>query len=478
MATTKKVGIVSGSVVIEAGDATPPVDSKSSAHLVTDKTIKAAFDTAASHGLSSSHQYEKVAVLLVRWADHFDKDLNCGPEVADLEKVFREDYNYHTTLLTLDDIKSPQLQLKRGILNWIYDHDGDHRKNLLIIYYSGHGQDTTDTFNIVGKRTAGLSPISDVFEAKADWMKATASLKTEAQSDVLMIVDSCFAGSIMDKGGSCDQRLLQALLATGRDSVAQAPGPKSFTRAMIAVLKDSFQRGREDDQEYFDTFRLRTEIDKRRKKHGHLVNLIGNDRIIRLMPLPQQDDTIPSKSTDAVVTHAQGSGLQVNTLAQRTRSAQRFPAHLLSPEASTISLRFSFSKDRAITEKGASELGQELAQVAREKLAKFGIRGIELTELVRVDPSRKISGVIQLALLYCAVRRAERLWRRRTSCSIQSGHKRTFDAVDEGPVDSSSSTTSSDAERPLKKTNTQNGLSVESISSDEPRPMTPQSPYK
>lgn len=36
--------------------------------------------------------------------------------------------------------KLPQNQLNREVANFVHDYDGPHRTNLLIVYYSGHGQ--------------------------------------------------------------------------------------------------------------------------------------------------------------------------------------------------------------------------------------------------------------------------------------------------------------------------------------------------
>jgi hypothetical protein len=43
--------------------------------------LKAAFDKIACQELATPYEYSSVAVLIVRWADYLDRDLNCRPEV-------------------------------------------------------------------------------------------------------------------------------------------------------------------------------------------------------------------------------------------------------------------------------------------------------------------------------------------------------------------------------------------------------------
>jgi hypothetical protein len=38
-----------------------------------------------------------------------------------------------------DRPKSPQLQLDKAIMDFVFDFDGPHRSHLLIVYYTGHG---------------------------------------------------------------------------------------------------------------------------------------------------------------------------------------------------------------------------------------------------------------------------------------------------------------------------------------------------
>lgn len=43
--------------------------------------LQAAWDKVVCHELATPYRYRKVSVLIVRWADHLDRDLKCASEV-------------------------------------------------------------------------------------------------------------------------------------------------------------------------------------------------------------------------------------------------------------------------------------------------------------------------------------------------------------------------------------------------------------
>lgn len=60
-------------------------------------------------------------------------------QVNELHELFQNDFNYESRVVTLDDRTRPQHQLNSEIADFVRKHDGPHRSNLLILYYSGHG---------------------------------------------------------------------------------------------------------------------------------------------------------------------------------------------------------------------------------------------------------------------------------------------------------------------------------------------------
>lgn len=60
--------------------------------------------------------------------------------MEELDKVFREDFDFNSKMVTLDNTsKRPQLQLSKALMDFVYEYDGPHLTNLLIVYYTGHG---------------------------------------------------------------------------------------------------------------------------------------------------------------------------------------------------------------------------------------------------------------------------------------------------------------------------------------------------
>lgn len=60
-------------------------------------------------------------------------------KVKELGDLFTDRFGFDSKILTLNDSKKPQIQLNRGITNFVYEHDGSCRTHLLIVYYTGHG---------------------------------------------------------------------------------------------------------------------------------------------------------------------------------------------------------------------------------------------------------------------------------------------------------------------------------------------------
>lgn len=87
----------------------------------------------------NSTDYQKVKVLLLRWADSSD-DMEVKKEVDDLKSVFEERFNFHAEIQLLDATPDRSLQVQVNVIvaNFVNEHDG--KGNLLIVYYAGHGK--------------------------------------------------------------------------------------------------------------------------------------------------------------------------------------------------------------------------------------------------------------------------------------------------------------------------------------------------
>ncbi|MCJ1393263.1 hypothetical protein MMC18_006135 [Xylographa bjoerkii] len=179
--------------------------------------------------------YQNVAVLIIKWCKELD-ELNSADEVETLDQLLRGGFNYSTQTVEIDNKNKPQHQLNKAVADFVCDYDGPH--NLLIVYYTGHGSYNEVTKDYVFHASnTDLSTTDDKYLASASWTKAERPLTEDAECDVLLIVDACFASN-MTKGrqhGEC--RVYELLCASPINKPTDGPGPKSFTTALISSLK-------------------------------------------------------------------------------------------------------------------------------------------------------------------------------------------------------------------------------------------------
>jgi hypothetical protein len=184
----------------------------------------------------------------------------------------------------------PQHQLSRHITSFIEKHDG--QQNLMIVYYTGHGVYHEDEKYL--ELTGSLRPTQKrgfQNEARANWNKAEEMLHSnDIEGDVLTILDTCY-GSNVQKSAKEDTRTFELLSACGFDMTTAAPGPNSFTRALIDALKECLLEYKDRS---FTTFHLNQRIlmmPSRRDTPSQLwFRLKHHERHIRLAPLKPEDE--------------------------------------------------------------------------------------------------------------------------------------------------------------------------------------------
>lgn len=355
----------------------------------SDVAIRQAFDQAAGIALQSSYQYEEVNVLIVRWEDPLDIRLRCGAEVEKLEKLLVDKFRYSVKVLKLNHKTPPQIQLDIGINMLLQHHDGPHRTHLLIVYYTGHGVVSDDSFKIAPDAiySENAAAMSNPLHYEVDWNQATTNLKHKARADVLMIVDSCFAG-VITKGSVKQMRTLEALLATGRKGLAISPGPRSFTTALIEALEETLRSDDEVTRTQFNTVSLRLRINELQQddkvRLEPLINS-GLHRSIKIVPLAKKScNTTPNTS-------------------EVTES--RFP----TIEASTLTVRFSFGTMRNLDMENAVKFARMLADRSRNEMQDFNVSNIEWVDFAKGDLKHSVNQMMRM------VRAAKvlALWRRR-----------------------------------------------------------------
>jgi len=152
-------------------------------------------------------------------------DLFVLPELEDLEKCFRQNYNFETDIFPIPS-ENAHLELMLKIGDMLKKHETDD--TLFIVYYGGHARiDESRQSTWCATRRPG-SP----------WLQWSAiqTLLERSPSDVLILLDCCAgAASATFPTG---QSITETISASTWDAIAPDPGRYSFTNALIEVLQE------------------------------------------------------------------------------------------------------------------------------------------------------------------------------------------------------------------------------------------------
>ncbi|OCL11251.1 hypothetical protein AOQ84DRAFT_386966 [Glonium stellatum] len=234
------------------------------------------FQNAISKEMNIPDGYLKVAVLMIRWDRNIDEFAEHGQEIAQLQRVFEEGFNYKCELVELNTDKKPQHQLNYAITSFVAENDGPH--NLMIIYYTGHGRWESVKEYLEFVPTSGSSKPKGNHVPVVEWNKVERQLLEDVEGDVLAILDSCFASNIQ-KDSTEQTRTYELLAAAPIDKRTSAPGKGSFTSVLTEELRELLKKHR---NQKFSTVELVQRINVRKKKrpamlwdrlgrHGHHV---------------------------------------------------------------------------------------------------------------------------------------------------------------------------------------------------------------
>ncbi|KAF2714165.1 hypothetical protein K504DRAFT_370526 [Pleomassaria siparia CBS 279.74] len=241
------------------------------------------FDEGISKTGNLPGGYKNVAVLIIKWDDELD-ELNTGPEAKELENVFRNRFHFDTKTVELNVASKPQHQLSHFVSAFIHKHDGD--SNLLIVYYTGHGVYHRDHKQLEMRAFDNPDDTKGPHlkqEARATWNLAETSLRSEAvESDVLVILDTCYASNHHTKSMTHESKTFELFSACAIDATTAAPGDMSFTRALIVAL-ENLQT--EYGDKPFTTQLLNQKILLDPNRSDSPSQLWTYDRHIRLAPL-------------------------------------------------------------------------------------------------------------------------------------------------------------------------------------------------
>jgi hypothetical protein len=186
----------------------------------------------------------------------------------------------------------PQHQISRYLSAFVEKHDG--RNNLMIVYYTGHGRYREDlkylelTGSLKMHQKRGIQN-----DARANWNKAEEALHSEdIEGDVLTILDTCYSSN-MQKSSKEDTRIFESMSACTFDMTTAAPGPNSFTRALIDSLVELHQIYKDRS---FTTFHLNQRIMSKPNRRDTPSILWDrrqqHERHIRLAPLPKEEEQV------------------------------------------------------------------------------------------------------------------------------------------------------------------------------------------
>ncbi|KAJ9141751.1 Zinc finger and BTB domain-containing protein 11 [Pleurostoma richardsiae] len=193
--------------------------------------------------------YTSVSVLLLRW----EEDTSVEQDLATLEKVFRERYNYHTDTWSIPTVPNPSIKLGVQMASFLEHARPDH---LLIIYYAGYGYVGADN-----QLYWACNAREDASKLKWDGVRC---LFEDAQSDILLLLDTC---AVRDTPMAGSHGVKQAIAAYSPEQ----KGQESLLRSFTASLADSLTKL---SPSRFSVQRLYEEIVAQRQQelHAKLTN--------------------------------------------------------------------------------------------------------------------------------------------------------------------------------------------------------------
>ncbi|KAF2260730.1 hypothetical protein CC78DRAFT_584513 [Lojkania enalia] len=353
----------------------PSVIGPTDAEKKKESERQAWFQNAADEVLNIPTTYLSVAVLIVRWHEDVD-DMRNGhdDEIRKLTNLFRGRFNYICEQVKLETSKNPQNELNFAISQHIRNYDGPN--NLLIVYYTGHGrldQLPGDERRLeLSAASSSLKRKRDKYAATAFWDLAETPLLQSAESDVLAILDCCFA-SHAHKGYNEGRRTYELLCPI--NEFAPGPGPRSFTTALIKSLEELLA---ELKNRNFTTIKLLDKMNTNRNPLSMLHDrLRKGERHVQLAPLEKKNCRANEKS-------------------------------FLSrpPEKAWVKLRFSL-KDPELDQNQIEKLARQLAAAFRN--SQIGLRKIHWIKMESDSVSTPVSPTVGgTATAFVAARRLRR----------------------------------------------------------------------
>ncbi|KAG6009014.1 hypothetical protein E4U21_003345 [Claviceps maximensis] len=260
--------------------------------------------------------YSHVSVLLLSWAE----DPSVDEDVTAFEAILHNKYNYATRRWQIPTLPNPSIKLGVQMASFLENARPNH---LFIIYYAGHGFVGGD-----GHLYWACNAREDAAKLKWDCVRC---LFEDAQSDVLLLLDSC---AMPEPPTAGSHGIKQGIAACVPEHGARGQGSRSFTTDMIDALQ-SLHNGRP-----FGVNRFLEEIIAHKQLHSAQAGTHaamkrpqsplfftltpGKNQYLSLAPLPSRPTSVSRN----------GGGPLIDVQDQRGRED-----HLIDPE-SVSDLRF------------------------------------------------------------------------------------------------------------------------------------------
>ncbi|KAK4234425.1 hypothetical protein C8A03DRAFT_37799 [Achaetomium macrosporum] len=252
-----------------------------------------------------------VSVLMLRW----EEDTSVEPDLLALEKVFREQYHYHTDRWAIPTVPNPSIKLGVQMASFLDNARPDH---LLIIYYAGHGYVGPDNQLYWACNTR-----EDAAKLKWDGVRC---LFEDAQSEILLLIDSC---AVRDAPLAGSHGVKQAIAAYTPDQSSLDPGPRSFTASLAETLQKLSVSGRP-----FTVQRLYDDLRQQRQRESiQALSRLANGSA-KPNPVPERSPSFftltPAKGQGIVLVPLDPKGTQLQSPPQ---SADADPQNGWKPKA-------------------------------------------------------------------------------------------------------------------------------------------------
>ncbi|KAF8538965.1 hypothetical protein BDD12DRAFT_805711 [Trichophaea hybrida] len=180
----------------------------------------------------SRYDYDGVFVLVIYWeeSDH----VGFETEARQVHDLFVNDFRYHVQLLAIPAVKSHSY-VELQIIDLL--HKNDHSSHLLIVYYGGHG-DRDDGRNQKNQLREKRSVWAGCQRGgtTVNWYEIQPRLE-KAEADVLILLDCCYAAQAGRGREQKEPNRCELLAACAMGVPTPAPGPRSFTTAVIREMK-------------------------------------------------------------------------------------------------------------------------------------------------------------------------------------------------------------------------------------------------